>query len=237
MDVTRANDAQALQSAEGTGRDGRGQQGERPAWVRPFRRVHRALDASVRLIAASLATAARSERGARRRPIRSSQNLEHAEARLARASARLNLALRELAETTACLGREPESGAGVPALLLEATTRWVLMAQSLDAAASEVFTLHENVLGGLRSGALVPERDTDLRPRIVLAPRPALVRAFLAARQLRAADRISAVLQRRRRASCPAALSVPRHTSQGRAPPASSLCLLQPTAQIKNRRL
>ncbi|HEX9981970.1 MAG TPA: hypothetical protein VGF69_01780 [Thermoanaerobaculia bacterium] len=187
--------------------------------MRPFRRVQRALDASVRLLNASVASATRSGRILTRRPVDSSRRLEHAEGRLALASARLAYAARELAATTACLQREPETAADAPALLLAETQRWLAMNLSVASAAGTIFTFHENVLEGLRSGVLVAERDRDRRPRIILAPRPTFIRAFLVARQPRVSDRISVVLQRRRRAPRPAAVSVPRRTSQGRAPP------------------
>jgi hypothetical protein len=200
---------------------------ERPrAWVRPFRHLHRALDASTRLIAASLAAASRSERRAHRRPIGSSRNLLEAEARLETASVRLGRAARALAETNECLGRDPECAPDLPQLLIEAAQRWVFTAAWLQDAAHAVFTLHADVLEGIALGTLIPERPRERRPRIILAPRPAPVRAFLAARQPRAADRISPVLRRRRRTPRPAAVSVPRRTAQGRAPPLSLVCPL-----------
>ncbi|HEX7149970.1 MAG TPA: hypothetical protein VF618_00675 [Thermoanaerobaculia bacterium] len=225
--MTRTDHAQAPQSATGTCRERRRPQQElrgerRPEWVRPMRRVQKALDASIRLLNAGLATAARSGRVLTRRPLDSSRKLEFAEGRLALASARLAYAARELAATAACLEREPETAAGAPALLMEASQRWMAMQQSIDAASGAIFTFHENVLAGLRSGALVPERESTRRPRIILAPRPIFVRAFLTARQPRVVDRISSVLQRRRRAPRPASVSVPRRASQGRAPPLSS---------------
>ncbi|HEX9985958.1 MAG TPA: hypothetical protein VGF69_22040 [Thermoanaerobaculia bacterium] len=223
--MNKAIHARAPKGASGSCREGRRPEGERRAgWVRPFKRVQRALDASVRLLNGSLATAAKSARGLTRRPLDSSRKLQHAEGRLALASARLAYAARELAATAACLQAEPQTGAGAPVLLLEATQRWVAMSQSLEAAAGSIYTFHENVLQGLRSGVLVPERENVRRPRIILAPRPTFIRAFLVAREPRVADRISVVLERRRRAPRPAAVSVPRRASQGRAPPLSSIC-------------
>jgi hypothetical protein len=227
LNVNEATHGRAPKGASGICREGRRPKGERRAgWVRPFTRMQRALDASVRLLNGGLATAAKSARGMTRRPLDSSRKLEHAEGRLALASARLARAARELAATAASLHVEPETGEGVPVLLLEATQRWVAMSQSLEAAAGSIYTFHENVLQGIRSGVLVPERETDRRPRIILAPRPSFIRSFLVARQPRVRDRISIVLNRRRRASRPVAVRVPRRASQGRAPPLSSICPL-----------
>lgn len=198
----------------------------RKGWVRPFRRAHRALDASVHLICRTLLTAGASSRRAHRRPIQSSRELAEASGLLIQASTRLNWAWRELAEASACAAREPGNAGEVTELLLAATERCVYMAGWLQESAEKVVTLQEDVLEGLRTGNLVPERPADHRPRIVLvAPRPAPIRAFLRLRQPRAVDRVAPLLQRRRRTPRPAALRVPRRSVLGRAPPSVS-CLL-----------
>ena len=223
--MTRLKPTRAPKGATGACRDRRRPQGERrPAWVRPFERANRALRASARLINSSIIAAARSQRGAHRRPIRSSQDLLAVGARLVTASARLVRAAEEIAETNECIGREPERAGGAPELLIQTTERWVFTTQCLSTAAGEIFALHATVLHGLETGTLVPERPAERRPRIILAPRPVPVRAFLRARRRRATDRISPVLQRRRRTPRPAAVKVPRRTSQGRAPPLFSVC-------------
>ncbi len=222
--MTRPNHARA---PKGACRNRRRSQGERtPAWIRPFRRVQRAIRTSAGLIASCLATADRSALCAQRHPIRSSLELHAAGRRLARASERLSRAIHELAATNDCLGREPGVATVAPQLMVNAAERWILTARCLQVAADEVFTLHEDVLEGLASGALVPERSAFHRPRIILAPLLAPVRAFLRARLPRVADRISPLLRRRRRTPRPAALSVPPRTCQGRAPPLSPVCSL-----------
>jgi hypothetical protein len=145
---------------------------------------------------------------------------------MAIASARLTRAAQELAEATECIGRHPETAAGAPELLLQATERWVHVAETLGGVAEQMFGLQNDLLHGLETGELVPERLAERRPRIVLTSRPAPVCAFLRARQPRVADRISSVLRRRRRTPRPAALRVPQPSSQGRAPPFSPICLL-----------
>lgn len=223
--MTSANHARAPKPAAARCEDRRRTGEQRPAWLRPYRRVQRALEASARLIDSTLRTVAASERCAHRRPIQTSGNLWNASGRLATASRRLMHAVEELAEANECIGREPERAAGVPALLTAATAQWMLINVRLETAAQEVFTFHDHVLDGLASGELVPERPAG-RPRIILTPRPVPVRAFLAARQPRVADRIASILSRRRRTPRPAAVSVPRRNIQGRAPPLVSLCPL-----------
>jgi hypothetical protein len=223
--MTRRHHTQAPQGADGTCRDRRGPRGERrPGWVRPFVRANRAIRASARLIARTLREVSASERRVERRPVGTSRKLQAASGRLVDASARLARAARELARTNEWIARDPENSASAPRLLVETTASWVEVAAWLGEVADDVFAFHRDVLEGLETGALVPERPAGRRPRIVLAPRPAPVRAFLRLRQPRVADRIAAILLRRRRTRRPAAVTVPRVTDQGRAPPLPPVC-------------
>ncbi|HYK01439.1 MAG TPA: hypothetical protein VE974_06760 [Thermoanaerobaculia bacterium] len=194
--------------------------------MRSYTRVQRAITASMRLIDSTLRAARASERCAHRRPISSSRKLDQASGKLVTASARLVRAAASLQEAHKCLANDPGRVPGAPVFLLEATTRLLYVGKWLSETADHVFTLHEDVLHGLETGELVPEQPAPRRRRIVLVPRPAPVRAFLRARLPRVVDRISAVLQRRRRTRLPASLRVPRRTSQGRAPPLFPVCLL-----------
>lgn len=191
------------------------------AWVRPLRRAHRAMDASVRLIGSTLRARAKAERCAHRRPLRTSRDLDEASGRLLHASRRLQRAVVQLAATNECVARAPEEAAAAPELLLHATERWMQVTVWLQDAADDVFSLHTDVLNGLETGRLVPERA-----RIRLAPRPVPIRAFLVLRQARVVDRISPLLRRRRRTPRPAAIRVPHRSLLGRAPPFSPVCLL-----------
>jgi hypothetical protein len=223
--MIRPNHVQAPKSATGKCRDRRRPQGRRRlAWVRQFRRAQRALDACVALIDSSLRTAIASEHSLYGRPIRTSRDLHQASGCLVDASKQLGRAANALAETTQCMAREPERAAGAPELVLSESERWVHVAAYLQEASGEIFALHENVLGGLESGELVPEPEPVRRPRIVLAPRPAPVRAFLRVRLPRVSNRIAPILRRRRRTPRPAALRVPRRSVLGRAPPFSPVC-------------
>lgn len=212
--------------ASGICRDRRRASGDRRAWVRPFRRLHRALDRSVYLIGRSLMSAAYSELRAQRRPIRASRELEKASDLVMQASARLGQAARELSKMFDRIARDPENAGDAPELFIAATERWIAMAGCLAESAGSVFDTHEGVLDGIRNGTLIPEASAFPRPRIVLAPRPVPIRAFLALRQPRVSDRIAPLLLRRRRTLRPAALRVPRRSVLGRAPPLVSVCLL-----------
>lgn len=222
--MTRTNHAQATRGTPGNRRRSRG--GGGAAWVRPFCRAHRALDASIRLIDSTVRTMRSSERCAARRPVHASRNLDQASARLIDASARLERAARELAETNQCIVREPEQSALVPELLEHAAERFLGIAGWLQQTSDFVFQLQKDVLHGLATGELVPESPAERRPRIRLTPRPAPVRAFLRLRQPRVVDRITPILRRRRRTPRPAAVRVPRRSLLGRAPPLVPISLL-----------
>lgn len=224
MSVSRQRPAKAPEGASGTCRDRR-RQGDRGRWIRPFFRASGAMDASLRLIGSTLHAVALTKRTAHRRPVRASQNLLNASDLLVTASVRLRRAVENLAEMTECARREPETAQHVPEIVLAATERWVYLSAWLAETANEVFALHRSVLDGLETGALVPEQPAERRARIVLAPRPVPVRAFLRLRQPRIHDRIAPLLLRRRRTPRPAALRVPRRSVLGRAPPLFSVCL------------
>ena len=143
------------------------------------------------------------------------------------ASLRLVDAWHELTEAGAALEREPGQQSGdAPDLMELAAERWQAVAESIPIALNEIVLAQVDILGGLGTGELVPERPSGDRPRIVITPRPLFVRAFLVTRQPRISDRITPALLRRRRTPRPAEVRVPRPNLQGRAPPLSSTCAL-----------
>jgi hypothetical protein len=105
-----------------------------------------------------------------------------------------------------------------------AEARCQAAAHYIPIAVQSLVIAQVDVLGGLSTGELVPERPSDGRPRIILTPRALFVRAFLVTRQPRVSDRITPVLLRRRRTPRPAEVRVPRRNLQGRAPPLSLIC-------------
>ena len=193
-----------------------------PEWVRPYRRAQRALDSAASLIFSTIHTVMNAGRCAKRRPIRTARRLTGAAREMKVASLRLLHARRELAAASEALGRVPERQCGdAPELMELAAARCQAVAQYIPIAVQGVVIAQVDVLGGLGTGELVPERPSDGRPRIVITPRPLFVRAFLVTRQPRVSDRIQPVLLRRRRTRRPAEVRVPRRNLQGRAPPLS----------------
>jgi hypothetical protein len=221
--MTRPGLARAPKGATGgTCRSSRRAEARGPEWVRPYRRAQRALDSAASLIFSTIHVVMDAGRCAKRRPIRTSRRLTSAARGMKVASLRLLHAQRELAAASEALGRVPEQQSGdAPEIMELAAARCQAVAKYLPIAVSAVVIAQVDVLGGLSTGELVPERPSDGRPRIVITPRPLFVRAFLTIRQPRVSDRITPVLLRRRRTPRPAEVRVPRRNLQGRAPPLS----------------
>ena len=213
--------------AAGACRRNRRQRGERPEWVRPYRRARRAIDASASLVFAAFSAAIQCEDRAAKRPVSSARRVNHALRGIVTASLGLAEAKHQLAIARECLSRDPEQQKGDAAdILALATEHWEAVANHIHVAVADAMAVQVQVLAGLKSGELVPERPSDHRPRIILAPRPVPVRAFLAARQPYVAQRITPLLRRRRRTPRPAEIQVPKPSVLGRAPPLSSAGLL-----------
>lgn len=200
-----------------------------PRWVRPLRRLHRALDYSSELLESTFRTVWIADDSAAERPLQTSRTLHRASYRLSAASAHLSNAARNLDAITEAALLEPERAAEVPQLLIEATLRWFSVAGDLALVSDELYGLHSNVYAGLKSGEIVPEPvepPTHRRRRIVVKPHIVFARDFLLHRRKRALDRIASVPKRRRPAAPMAATDAPRQISRGRAPPPTSNCLL-----------
>ena len=231
--MTRPSSTRAQDAAGGTGRRDRRRREAPPeqAWVRPYKQAHRALDSAASLIFSTRYDVADAEDCAEQRPYHSVQMLTGGIRQMVVATKRHIDAKRYLAEATEALERMPEELQDDAAELLElANERCEAVEKYIAIAASEAIAGAAAVMGGIATGELVPEKnpsDGGPRRRVILAPRPIFVRAFLAARrQPRVAERITPVLRRRRRMPRPAEVRVPRRNLRGRAPPVSSTCLL-----------
>lgn len=226
--MTRSGSASAPKGAGGACRPSRRPEGARgPEWVRSYKRAQRALDSAVSLIFSTVHAVVAAGRCAELHPVRTAKRLTAGVRELTVASLRHLDAQRELAAASEALGREPEQQNGdAPELLELAAARCRAVAEHIHIAANEVLLAQLDILGGLGTGELVPEAQSDGRRRIVITPRPLFVRAFLTSRQPRVSDRIAPVLLRRRRTPRPAEVQVPRRNLRDRAPPLSSTCAL-----------
>ncbi|HYI12341.1 MAG TPA: hypothetical protein VEK57_25025, partial [Thermoanaerobaculia bacterium] len=183
------------------------------------------LESAAGLIFSTIYAAMDAGRYAKRRPIRTARRLNCAVREMAVAIQRLVDARRELVKATVALARDPQQQRGhAPELMENVAERCSAVAKYIPIALNEVVIAQIDLIGGLRTGELVPEKPSDSRPRIVVTPRPLFVRAFLVTRQPRVSDRITPVLLRRRRTPRPAEVQVPRPDVQGRAPPLSLTC-------------
>lgn len=205
----------------------------RPSWVRPLRRLRRALDASFRLIDSTQRAVEVSEQFAAKRPVRASRALRRASDRLIEANVRIDVALRGVLHTDGCIRLAPERAIAARELLDTATCRLLEAVEQHRVVLSELQELDARLTASLEQGLVQPEREhpsADRRPRIVIVPRPVLARPFLTYRRSTARDRIASVPLRRRPKAPVATGDAPRQISRGRAPPLSATCLLRPSA-------
>jgi hypothetical protein len=203
-------------------------------WMRPYKRAQRALDNAASGILACVRGVFHAGRCAAK-PVRSTWMLTTALKQVTAARRQADDARRDLAEAVAAFAAlPPELQSAETAELLElAQERCRKIDAYIYVAVSEVLLGEVEIINGVASGEVVPEDPSEVqalgRPRrriIVRAPRPHFVRAFLASRQRRVADRITPVLLRRRRSPLPAEVRVPRPCLRDRAPPLASLCSL-----------
>ena len=225
------NRPSSARAPKGAGREGRrSSAGARGLeWVRFYQRAQRALDNSASLIFSTVYAVVDAGRCAERRPLGSARKLTCALRQMVVASTKVAFAKFDLAAAAEALARVPEALRGDALELLElAVERCRAVEEHISIATGEVLLGASEVMAGIATGELVPEKDPSVGPprRIILAPRPLFVRAFLASRQARVADRIRPILLRRRRTLRPAEVRVPRRNLRGRAPPFSSTCAL-----------
>lgn len=216
--------------ASGTCRSSR-RRGEAPRgqeWVRPYKLAQRKLDNAASMIISSVRTVADAG-GCADRPIESTRKLIRAIRQATVAAEQHAEAEHYLTEAAAAFELTPpelQSG-DAPGLLELAAERCETVHRYLYVAANEVVLGHAEIFHSVESGEVVPEDLATSGPRrrtIVIRHNPLFVRTFLAARRQRAADRITPLLQRRRRTRLPAEVRVPKRSLRGRAPPLSSTC-------------
>jgi hypothetical protein len=227
--VTRSGSVRApKRAAGGASRPShRRKKTRRPEWACHYQLAQQALDSAVGLVHSTIHVAEDAGRCAKRRPMRAARRIIGMMREMDVASMLVSVARCEVAKAKEALAQDPSQQRGdAPELMELVTERCEAVAESIPIAVTGAVIAQAHILEGLSTGELVPERPSDVRPRIVITPRPLFVRAFLVTRQPRVSDRITPVLLRRRRPPRPAEVQVPRPDVQGRAPPLSSTCTL-----------
>jgi len=197
---------------------------QRESWIRPYRRLRRSIIASRRLIDSSRRIIDACEKSAAEHPLRASRRLESVWGRLSRATARLQHGAEGLGEANNRIALAPESAGGAPALMIEATARWI-------GAATTITTLIDQLDGD--RAALVeyvkgagPCLDFDeLFKSGGPAPR-LMVRRTLPAALFSERVRVFCIHVRRKRSARLTVAEAPRRIFRGRAPPSLSTCSL-----------
>jgi hypothetical protein len=199
----------------------------RRSWIRPFRRLRRATDVTLRLIESSRRAIDACETLAAEHPLRAGRQLDEVSGWLAEASEQLGRGVKALSEANDQVARVPAYAGGAPRLLIVATARWI------DAAAKLVMLSNRlddssTALVDYVTGGTAPLDLSELLPKAVPAPRrisfavrrPSL--KFLSVEN----RRIFCIHLRRQRSARVTVAEAPRRIVRGRAPPAVSTCSL-----------
>jgi hypothetical protein len=199
----------------------------RRSWIRPLRRMLRAIEVTQRLLESSCRVINACRTAAEEHPIRSTRQLEKVAGWLVEASEQLGRGADGLKTTGYQLERFPADGAGAPSRIIMATGEWIQTATMLAEVSNR---LDERIafLEGYVNDASAPLDLEELFPRAVPAPRricfvvrrPSL--KFLS----RENNRVFCIHIRRQRPGRLTVAEAPRRIFRGRAPPSVSTCSL-----------
>lgn len=102
----------------------------RRSWIRPFRRMRRATDVTLRLIESSRRAIDACETLAAEHPLRASRQMDQVSGWLAEASQQLVRGAKAFSDANDQVARVPAYAGGAPRLLIVATAQWIDARQS-----------------------------------------------------------------------------------------------------------
>jgi hypothetical protein len=196
----------------------------RESWLRPYRRLRRSIIASRRLIDSSRRIIDRCERTAAEHPIRASRQLQGVWARLSRATARLQRGVEGLGEANDRIALAPESAGGAPALMIEATARWIGAATTITALMDQLDGDRAAIVAYVKGAGACLDFDElfkNGRPAPTLLTRRTLPATLFSER-----SRVFCIHVRRKRSARLTVVEAPKRIVRGRAPPSFSTCSL-----------
>jgi hypothetical protein len=199
----------------------------RRSWIRPFRRMRRATDVTLRLIESSCRAIDACETIAAEHPLRASRQMDQVSGWLVEASKQLGQGARELSATFDHLESAPFFAGDAPRLLTVAMFRWVDAATRLATLSNRLddssAALVDYVKGGnapLDLEELFPKPAPAPRRISFIVRRPSL--KFLSCEN----KRVFCIHVRRQRSARLTVAEAPRRIFRGRAPPFISTCSL-----------
>jgi hypothetical protein len=199
----------------------------RRSWIRPFRRMRRATDATLRLIESSSRAIDACETIAAEHPLRAGRQMDQVSGWLVEASKRLGQGARELNATFDHLERSPFFSGDAPELLTAAMFRWVDAATKLATLSNRLDDSSSALVDYVKGGA-APLDLSELFPKPISAPlRISFIVRPPSQKSLSIENsRIFCIHVRRQRSARLTVAEAPRRIVRGRAPPIVSTCPL-----------
>ena len=196
----------------------------RESWIRPYRRIRRAIVASRRLIDSSRRIIDTCERSAAEHPLRASRQLQGVWGRLGRALARLERGAEDMRETNERIAQSPEYAGDAPGLMIDAITQWAGAATTMAALFDQLDDDRAALLEYVKGAGACLDLDELFRSG---GPAPRLLtRRTLPATLLSERSRVFCIRVRRKRSACLTVAEAPKRIFRGRAPPPVSTCSL-----------
>jgi hypothetical protein len=199
----------------------------RRSWSRPFRRMRRSIDATLRLIETSCRALDACDTLAAEHPLRAGRRLDQVSGWLVEASEQLGRGVKALSEANDQVALVPAYAGGAPRSLIVATARWIDAAAKLAMLSSRLDD-SSSALVDYVNGGTAPLDLLELLPKPGPAPRrisfvvrpPSL--KFLSVEN----RRVFCIHVRRQRSARVTVAEAPRRIVRGRAPPVVSTCSL-----------
>ena len=196
----------------------------RESWIRPYRRIRRAIAASRRLIDSSRRIIDSCERSAAEHPLRASRQLQDACGRLGRALARLERGADSMRVANDCIALSPEDAGDAPGLMIDAVTRWAGAATTIAALFEQLDYDRDALLEYVKGAGACLDLDELFESG---GPAPSLLtRRNLPAALFSERSRVFCIHVRRKRSARLTVVEAPKRIFRGRAPPPVSTCSL-----------
>src|SRR5258708_2662777 len=129
-------------------------------WIRPFRRTHRAIDSTLRLIALSRWLLNQCEMFGGIRPRWATRQLQRVSCRLVEAAARLERGIETMNATNDCLALAPEDAGDAPERLFEAMEQWIDAAAQVAMLSDRLEETSATLAAYIKAG-IAPPLDLD----------------------------------------------------------------------------
>ena len=196
----------------------------RESWIRPYRRLRRAIVASRRLIDSSRRIIDISERSAADHPLRAGRQLDAVPGRLGRAMARLQRGAEGMREANDKIALSPEYAGDAPPLMIQAIAHWAGAATTVAALLNQLDHDRAALLEYVKGAGACLDFD-ELFKSGGPAPR-LLTRRTLPAALFSERSRVFCIHVRRKRSARLTVVEAPKRIFRGRAPPSLSTCSL-----------